>query len=70
VPNGKATDFRKAVQAKDDETVVFSWIEWPDKQTRDAAHAKMLQARAPGDKVARGGQRAGSECAGRRARAS
>jgi uncharacterized protein YbaA (DUF1428 family) len=35
---GKITDFRKAVQAKDDETVVFSWI---DKATRDAAHAKM-----------------------------
>jgi uncharacterized protein YbaA (DUF1428 family) len=42
VKDGMLTDFRKAVEAKDDETVVFSWIEWPDKATRDAAHAKMI----------------------------
>jgi uncharacterized protein YbaA (DUF1428 family) len=42
VPNGEVTDFRKSVQAKADETVVFSWIEWPDKKTRDAGMSRMM----------------------------
>ena len=42
VPEGKITDFGKAVQATADESVVFSWIEWPDKNTRDAAMKKMM----------------------------
>ena len=43
VPDGTTTDFRKAVKAEADEAVIFSWIEWPDKATRDAAMAKMTE---------------------------
>jgi uncharacterized protein YbaA (DUF1428 family) len=41
VPHGELTDFYRATQAKDDETVIFSWIEYPNKETRDAANEKM-----------------------------
>lgn len=42
VPEGKQTDFRRAVDADAQEVVVFSWIEWPDKATRDAAFTRMM----------------------------
>ena len=47
VADGTMTDFRKAVQATSDESVVFSWIEWPDKATRDAGYAKMMDPASP-----------------------
>lgn len=42
VKDGKVTDFRRAVQATADESIVFSWITWPDKATRDVAYGKMM----------------------------
>ena len=41
--DGKVTDFRRAVQAKDGETVIVGWIEWPDKPTRDRGMAALMQ---------------------------
>ena len=42
VPDGTVTDFRKAVQATEEEDVVFSWFEYPSKAVRDAANEKMM----------------------------
>ena len=43
LPKGEVTDFAGAVKAEDGENVVFSYVEWPDKATRDAAWEKMQQ---------------------------
>ena len=43
IPDGKLTDFNKAVQATDAETVAVGWIVWPDKATRDAGWETLMQ---------------------------
>ena len=40
--HGHTTDFFRAVQATDDENVVFSFILWPDKDVRDRAWEKLM----------------------------
>lgn len=42
VPYGKLTSFPRAVQAKDDEIVVLSWIVYESRESRDAAMAKVM----------------------------
>ncbi len=42
VPDGKITDFKGAVKAEPDEEIIFSWIEYPDKATRDQANTRMM----------------------------
>lgn len=52
VPHGTTTDFHRAVEATDDETIVFSWIEYPDKAARNAAAARIMADPAMDDLIA------------------
>jgi uncharacterized protein YbaA (DUF1428 family) len=43
VKPGQWTSFPQAVDLKDGEVVVFSWIKYPDRATRDACNAKVME---------------------------
>lgn len=43
VPRGETTDLYRAVACNDDEGLVLSWVVWPDKATRDAGWAQLMQ---------------------------
>ena len=49
VPKGETTDFYRSVLAKDDEVVVFSWVEYPDKAACDRVSEKMMTDPAMAD---------------------
>ncbi|MGO2497858.1 MAG: DUF1428 domain-containing protein [Vibrio litoralis] len=42
VPEGEVTSFPMAVKAKEDETIVFSWVVWSSKESRNAGWQKMM----------------------------
>jgi uncharacterized protein YbaA (DUF1428 family) len=42
VPYGKLTSFPRAVQAGEDEVVIFSWIVYPSRAKRDEVMAKVM----------------------------
>lgn len=42
IPAGEVTSYPMAVKAADDEVVVVSVMEWPDKAARDAGMGKMM----------------------------
>ena len=58
VPDGELTSMPKAVQKKDDETIVFSWIVWPDKATSEKSYQEMMKdPRFAADKMPFDGKR-------------
>ena len=42
-PKGERTSFPRSVEATDDESVVFSFVEWPDEATRNEGWKKVME---------------------------
>ena len=43
VPKGEVTDFYRSVEAKDDEAIIFSFVEWPDAKTREEGWKNVME---------------------------
>lgn len=43
VPYGELTSFPRAVQAKDDETVIFAWVVYRSREERDEVNKKVME---------------------------
>ena len=43
VPEGKINSMHTAVQRKEGEAIIFSWIIWPSKEIRDAGWGRMME---------------------------
>src|SRR5690606_37182094 len=59
VPQGELTSFPRSVEAKDDESVVFSFVEWPDEQARNEGWKKVMadERMQPGQEMPFDGKR-------------
>ena len=51
VAKGHTTDFFGAVDCKEDESVAFGWVEWPDRDTRTAAHDRFEKLMKTDDRL-------------------
>ncbi len=56
VKSGKHTSFPQSVQLKPDETVVFSWIVYESRESRDAVNAKVMADPRMAEVMPRSGQ--------------
>lgn len=43
VPYGTLTSFPRAVQAKEDEVVIFAWVVHPSRESREACNKKAME---------------------------